>query len=131
MLVVYIFVALASYNTQYLTLPMRSSENFVDEAGMIATIDTKTGKIIRSSKRNDIKDERPRGSGKKSPRLKGQWLEHRGPRTKFTVDEEVNWNTLWSIGTDGVMDVPIGGVCEILYGAGSGSDTDVEEHYVP
>jgi hypothetical protein len=25
---------------------------------------------------------------------------------------------LWNEGTDAVMDVPIGGVCEILYGAG-------------
>ena len=27
-----------------------------------------------------------------------------------------DWKALWSEGTDAVMDVPIGGVCEILYG---------------
>ena len=28
----------------------------------------------------------------------------------------VNWRALWNEGTDAVMDVPVGGVCEILYG---------------
>jgi phosphatidylinositol glycan class P protein len=28
----------------------------------------------------------------------------------------VDWGAFWDVGTDAVMDVPIGGVCEILYG---------------
>ncbi len=27
-----------------------------------------------------------------------------------------DWRELWSQGTDAVMDVPLGGVCEVLYG---------------
>lgn len=34
------------------------------------------------------------------------------------ADYEIDWRTLWNEGTDAVMDVPVGGVCEILYGAG-------------
>jgi phosphatidylinositol glycan class P protein len=34
------------------------------------------------------------------------------------LGKDVEWRRLWSEGTDAVMDVPIGGVCEILYGAG-------------
>ncbi|KAL8724567.1 MAG: hypothetical protein Q9166_007877 [cf. Caloplaca sp. 2 TL-2023] len=39
MTLVYIYVALAAYNTEYLTLPMDSIENIVDEAANIATVD--------------------------------------------------------------------------------------------
>jgi phosphatidylinositol glycan class P protein len=31
-------------------------------------------------------------------------------------EEVVDWKGRWSTGTDAVLDVPIGGVCEILYG---------------
>jgi hypothetical protein len=65
MLLVYIFVALASYNTGYLTLPMGSIETIVDDAANMAV-------------------------GKKK-------------------------SELWFQGTDAVMDVPLGGVCEVLY----------------
>ncbi|KAJ4302876.1 hypothetical protein N0V90_001767 [Kalmusia sp. IMI 367209] len=44
-LVMYIYVALASYNTRYLTLPMSSCENLVDETAQVALIDRRTGKI--------------------------------------------------------------------------------------
>ena len=30
-------------------------------------------------------------------------------------NRKVNWPGIWSEGTDAVMDVPIGGVCEVLY----------------
>jgi hypothetical protein len=30
----------------------------------------------------------------------------------------MNWRQMWNEGTDAVMDVPIGGVCEVLYGEG-------------
>ncbi|KAL9020070.1 MAG: hypothetical protein Q9185_002684 [Variospora sp. 1 TL-2023] len=39
MTIVYIYVALAAYNTEYLTLPMDSIENLVDETANIAIID--------------------------------------------------------------------------------------------
>ncbi|KAF1809291.1 PIG-P, partial [Eremomyces bilateralis CBS 781.70] len=35
----YVYVALASYNTQRLTLPMKSIENLVDEAAQVAVVD--------------------------------------------------------------------------------------------
>ena len=98
MTIVYIYVALASYNTGYLTLPMNSIENIVDEAANIAVIDAQ-GRIVRKAK--------------------GQSLEYT-KLDKAQVDDcrehEWDWRTLWSEGTDAVMDVPVGGVCEILYG---------------
>ena len=90
MTLVYIYVALASYNTGYLTLPMSSIENIVDEAANIAVLDSK-GKV-------KSKDSQDKGN--------------------FEIQDAkgLNWKTLWSEGTDAVMDVPVGGVCEILYG---------------
>ena len=90
MTLVYIYVALASYNTGYLTLPMSSIENIVDEAANIAVLDSK-GKV-------KSKNSRERGV--------------------FEIGDakSLNWKTLWSEGTDAVMDVPVGGICEILYG---------------
>ncbi|KAL9124808.1 MAG: hypothetical protein Q9217_005905 [Psora testacea] len=90
MTIVYIYVALASYNTGYLTLPMSSIENIVDEAAQVAILDSK-GKVLR------MQDQ-----GK--PMLVPQDL------------SQVDWKSAWSEGTDAVMDVPIGGVCEVLYG---------------
>ncbi|KAF2637699.1 PIG-P-domain-containing protein, partial [Massarina eburnea CBS 473.64] len=89
-LVVYIYFALASYNTTRLTLPLSSCENIVDETGHVAIVDRRTGKIARK----DAPD----------------------PAFQFDQSEEVDWNSFWSISTDAVLDVPIGGVCEILYG---------------
>lgn len=90
MTIIYIYVALASYNTGYLTLPMSSIENIVDQAAHVAVLDSK-GRIQRKSGQGDaaigIKDAK-----------------------------DINWKTLWNEGTDAVMDVPVGGVCEILYG---------------
>ncbi|KAJ9622586.1 hypothetical protein H2204_011505 [Knufia peltigerae] len=37
-------------------------------------------------------------------------------RTNSHPDPEPNWKMIWNEGTDAVMDVPIGGVCEVLYG---------------
>ncbi|KAL8709856.1 MAG: hypothetical protein Q9220_005472 [cf. Caloplaca sp. 1 TL-2023] len=44
MTLVYIYVALATYNTEYLTLPMSSIENIVDEAANIATVESQRNK---------------------------------------------------------------------------------------
>lgn len=97
MSLVYIYVALALFNVEYLTLPMASIENIVDEAANIAVLDSK-GRIKRKGK---------------------------GAHEKQVVVHDVDmiaggldWRTFWSEGTDAVMDVPVGGVCEILYGEG-------------
>ena len=90
MTIIYIYVALASYNTGYLTLPMSSIENIVDDAAQVATVDSKgrTRKRVVSSKgEHDLPDA-----------------------------SRIDWSSLWNEGTDAVMDIPVGGVCEVLYG---------------
>ncbi|KAL9044141.1 MAG: hypothetical protein Q9214_002699 [Letrouitia sp. 1 TL-2023] len=83
MTIIYIYVALATYNIEYLTLPMTSIENIIDEAANIAAVD-------------------------------------RGRTTRRMISSEaeqtMDWKSMWSKGTDAVMDVPVGGVCEVLYG---------------
>jgi phosphatidylinositol N-acetylglucosaminyltransferase subunit P len=88
MLLVYIYVALASYNTGYLTLQLSSIETIIDDAANIATLD---------------------GKGRKG----GPTRERRRERTDKGLKD---WQSVWSQGTDAVMDVPLGGVCEVLYG---------------
>ena len=90
MVIVYIYVALALYNTEYLTLPMESIENIVDEAANIAVLDSKGRTKGKHEKAQDTHLQRN--------------------------DETGEWRHLWSEGTDAVMDIPVGGVCEILYG---------------
>jgi phosphatidylinositol glycan class P protein len=98
MLLVYIYVALASYNTGYLTLPLSSIETIIDDAANVATIDGKG------------RAERSHGGGKD----KGREKKDRGEKEREKGIKD--WKQLWSVGTDAVMDVPLGGVCEILYG---------------
>ncbi|KAG9236155.1 PIG-P-domain-containing protein [Amylocarpus encephaloides] len=88
MLIVYIYVALASYNTGYLTLPLSSIETIIDDAANIAMLDGKGSK------------EASAGHKKRE-------------KVGMTVRD---WRTVWSRGTDAVMDVPLGGLCEVLYG---------------
>ncbi|EME82128.1 uncharacterized protein MYCFIDRAFT_100519, partial [Pseudocercospora fijiensis CIRAD86] len=98
MLVVYIYVALASYNIGYLTLPLKSVECLVDEAANVAVVDA-NGKIM------------PGGKGRNAH-------SRQSSITKVQpLSPELDWRNLWNEGTDAVMDIPIGGVCEILYGA--------------
>jgi phosphatidylinositol N-acetylglucosaminyltransferase subunit P len=115
--VLYIYIALASYNTGYLTLPMQSIENLVDDAAQIAVVD-KDGRIIRPKKvsrfQNDVtarkghaKHGRQNSGGTKIVGSQG-----------VLGGKDVNWGAMWSEGTDAVLDIPIGGVCEILYGGG-------------
>ncbi|KIM99051.1 hypothetical protein OIDMADRAFT_88938, partial [Oidiodendron maius Zn] len=99
MLLVYIYIALASYNTEYLTLPLTSIETIIDEVANVATIDEK-GRVGRS-----------KGSRKKKERAGKGILE---------------WKAAWSQATDAVMDVPLGGVCEVLYGSGREVDDSGE-----
>lgn len=100
MLLVYIYVALASYNTGHLTLPLSNIETIIDDAANVATIDSK-GRMGKSK------------TGRK-----------RTGKVENTVQD---WTTTWSQGTDAVMDVPLGGVCEVLYGA----DREMEDEEGP
>lgn len=95
MVIVYIYVALACYNIEYLTLPMSSIENIVDEAANVAVLDRK-GRI------------KNKGAKKENPQVKDYQDIYEPPNG--------DWRHFWSEGTDAVMDVPVGGVCEILYG---------------
>jgi phosphatidylinositol glycan class P protein len=115
-LVVYIYVALASYNTQYLTLPLNSCENLVDECAQIAVVDPTTGQIVRDPVSvTDKLHEQDKEKGTRAsapPSRKSSFSEY-----QFSASSDVDWKSFWSTGTDAVMDVPIGGVCEILYGS--------------
>lgn len=95
--IVYVYVALALYNVEYLTLPMSSVENIVDEAAQVAVVDGK-GRIRREGRVGREKGGEKGGNA------------------------GLEWRGLWSEGTDAVMDVPVGGVCEILYGGGMEGD---------
>ncbi|KAH8697830.1 PIG-P-domain-containing protein [Talaromyces proteolyticus] len=126
---VYIYVALASYNTGYLTLPMTSVENIVDEVATVAVIDSKGRR-------------RPGGSEKMKPgsatsqtmsavhnrRMHGHYASgSTGSAGGGTVSERgggLSWKELWAEGTDAVMDIPVGGVCEVLYGKDRELDPD-------
>ncbi|KAF5610326.1 vacuolar sorting-associated 8 like [Fusarium subglutinans] len=98
MTVVYIYVALAAFNTEMLTVPLSSVETVVDGAGKLAEIDAK-GRL--------------RGSRNRERKVHG--------------DGRLRWREIWSEGTDAVMDIPLAGVCEILYGEGR---DDGEDAYI-
>ncbi|PSN71059.1 PIG-P-domain-containing protein [Corynespora cassiicola Philippines] len=114
-LVLYIYVALASYNTRYLTLPLSSCENLVDECAQVAVVDRRTGKIVRDRLVNAQRAEKDKGGkGSAAGSRSNSFSQY-----QFSASEHVDWKSFWSTGTDAVMDVPIGGVCEILYGQDS------------
>jgi len=161
MVVVYIFVALASYNTGYLTLGMRDLGCLVDEKAMMAVVNEK-GRIVRQRGRvggSAVKEvvaavnataangsKMESGSGIKSKGhgrristhlemkqqigawAKGEAVGHGSNKAK--AQSELDWKSLWNEGTDAVMDVPLGGVCEILYGSERERvDSDEDEFY--
>ena len=114
MFIVYIYVALALYNTGYLTLSMNSVECLVDEAANVAMLDFQ-GKIIRNDRPSwQVVDDRYHG--KKGGKGKHGGHSRQASLTKVQTNQELDWRELWNEGTDAVMDIPIGGVCEILYG---------------
>lgn len=114
-LVIYIYVALASYNTKYLTLPLNSIENLVDECAQVAVVDRETGLIVRDPVLvTDKLHEKDKEKGTKATML-GKAMDD-FESYQFSAGDDVDWKGFWSMGTDAVMDVPIGGVCEILYG---------------
>jgi phosphatidylinositol glycan class P protein len=64
------------------------------------------------------------GSGSKGGR------EEKRKRASSIAEREggrvLNWREVWNEGTDAVMDVPLAGVCEVLYGEGRDWDSEVE-----
>ncbi|KAI0473891.1 PIG-P-domain-containing protein [Xylariaceae sp. FL0804] len=98
MLLVYIYIALAAYNTEVLTLPLTSIETIVDEAANIATIDGR-GRIRQTEPRRQISGDKAR---------------------------QLDWRNIWNQGTDAVMDVPLAGVCEVLYGGMVDSEDEAD-----
>lgn len=121
MFIVYIYVALALYNTGYLTLPMNNLECLVDEAANVAVVDGR-GKIIRNDRPSwrvdDAAGKTKKGTGK------GKYGGHsrQTSLSKAQPNQKLDWRNLWNEGTDAVMDIPIGGVCEILYGSEAGAE---------
>ena len=121
MFVIYIYVALASYNTGYLTLSMDSVECLVDEAANVAVVDA-NGRLVygeqgpaSSKKVEERYIGRKKGAkGKSAGHSRQCSLSHADPTG---LNKEIDWRNLWNEGTDAVMDIPIGGVCEILYGS--------------
>jgi len=95
-------------------------------------VDRRTGKIVRNRNAARDKDrEREHGQGTKSAR--GSAAASRSNSLsiyQFGATEEVEWRKLWNEGTDAVMDVPIGGVCEILYGASREREEWEEDGYL-
>lgn len=63
---------------------------------------------------------RPGGSSKLKPGASSYQI--MGPQKR-----KIDWKDIWSEGTDAVMDVPVGGVCEVLYG----QDRDEDEMAEP
>lgn len=145
MMLVYIYVALALYNTEYLTLPLGSLETIVDEAGKIAVLDGK-GRIVTSEeRRRNIERERERVEGLAA--LQEQQLQqdqsyrrhHQRKSSGNNIhsngfgyggwylqqrERDIDWRECWNEGTDAVMDVPLAGVCEVLYGGARGVGED-------
>lgn len=131
MLVVYIYVALGSYNVGYLTLPLQSAECLVDEAANVAMVD-ESGKIIRNDRaswRSPSPDRhKQRGTTATAKKGKNGGHSRQSSLTRVQTNRELDWLSMWNEGTDAVMDIPIGGVCEILYGAGGEDDDTLCEY---
>ncbi|QIW98785.1 hypothetical protein AMS68_004303 [Peltaster fructicola] len=114
--IIYIYVALAAYNTGHLTLPLEDVECLVDEAANIAVVDSH-GHIIRDKTPSWNIANQADSLGRKSGKVKRAGHSRQSSLSKVhQLDQELNWRDLWNEGTDAVMDIPIGGVCEILYG---------------
>jgi phosphatidylinositol N-acetylglucosaminyltransferase subunit P len=122
MLIIYIYAALLSYNVEYLTLPMESVECIVDEAANMAVLDGKSrlrkggSKVaVRGSNRGAVSGSWGRIGGLMMTTPSG----NNGQRRRGGGgggSEKIQWRNLWNEGTDAVMDIPIGGVCQVLYG---------------
>jgi phosphatidylinositol glycan class P protein len=184
MLLIFIYVALLSYNVEYLTLPLGSLECMVDDAANVAILDD-SGRLRKGGSKRFVRELEERaklerelessraraGKGKKSTHRSKDKVKRRSSKASSGRDPEPpevpardfratpssssatasnlyqhsatysfisthvhpsqtqhehqtqgqypsypNWKLVWNEGTDAVMDVPIGGVCEVLYG---------------
>lgn len=133
MLLIYIYVALLSYNVEYLTLPMRSVECYVDDAANIAVLDGR-GRLRKGGSKMDLRgglERSGKAGGNVNGNGNGSWGRTGGGlmmtggsngQRRWGGGERMQWRNLWNEGTDAVMDIPIGGVCEVLYGEGREMD---------
>lgn len=133
MLLCYIYIALAAYNIERLTLPLSDLGTVVDEAGVVAAVDAR-GRIKRGLEGRRREKEREkreqREHGKKDGR-RGHKREKSGRmphRERAGLSEQLDWRAVWNEGTDAVMDVPLAGVCEVLYGPGREDDGNGYAH---
>jgi hypothetical protein len=104
------YVALGLYNTERLTLGVGDLRGVVDGKGWVAVLDER-GRIVRAKAgghRDGRQERKSSAESKKSEKRKGS----------SPAPDKIDWRKAWSEGTDAVMDVPVGGVCEILYGDG-------------
>ncbi|RPB04267.1 PIG-P-domain-containing protein [Choiromyces venosus 120613-1] len=156
MLVVYIYVALASYNTGYLTRGLDHLECIVDDAAKIANVDFGAepetapedeitgnsgvsvnvggisggeeaispispldGGLVMKSRRAPPPPPPKKEEKKTTRRGRAESVSERWKGTGVLEnDGQRDWKALWNRGTDAVMDIPVGGVCEVLYGDG-------------
>lgn len=149
-LLVYIYVALALYNTEYLTVPLHSLETIVDEAGKIAVVDSRGRIVVSEERRRNLERERERERerelllklGGKNSGNNHHNHHHHNTSTRhhqrkqsgnghgfLAREREVDWRECWNEGTDAVMDVPLAGVCEILYGGARTMDEDQKNDF--
>ncbi|KAM3536045.1 hypothetical protein MY4038_000821 [Beauveria bassiana] len=107
MTLVYIYVALASYNLEMLTLPLHRVETVVDDAGQLAVVDAE-GKL-RGSSSSQSKQQQQEEEEEEEEAVKVE-----GERERCVAGERMRWRDVWSVGTDAVLDIPLSGVCEVL-----------------
>ncbi|KAL7273698.1 hypothetical protein RUND412_003440 [Rhizina undulata] len=133
MLVVYMYVALASYNTGYLTRRLEELECIVDDAAQVAAVfglgSDEPGEKLADSP-GAISPISPLDGGGGIPAVVAAPEKRERGKRRLTCSERwkgkelwedgggelKDWKALWSKGTDAVMDIPVGGVCEVLYG---------------
>ncbi|EEA20074.1 hypothetical protein TMatcc_000047 [Talaromyces marneffei ATCC 18224] len=124
MFLVYIYVALACYNTGYLTLPMTSIENIVDEAANIAVIDGKGRRRLGGSEKLKPGSATSQTmSTAQNRRVPGLASSNSASGSGYLL-----WKDVWAESTDAVMDIPVGGVCEVLYGRDREEDPSISVH---
>ena len=130
-LLVFVYVAVGCYNVEYLTLGLEELGCMVDEAGNVAVLD-EAGRVRRGGSKG-LEREREvmrKGKGVEGGSVRGKRKGRKREKERGREedwfrgwDKERNmqglaWRQIWNEGTDAVMDVPIGGVCEVLYGEG-------------
>lgn len=90
---------------------MSSIENIVDEAADVAVLD-ENGKIKRRKQKGAAGGG---GGGETEGEVEGEGEVGFSPDDVDIVGGR-DWERFWREGTNAVMDIPVGGVCEILYG---------------